>query len=202
MRILFKYWYVILIAVLLSAAAAISMLYFRQSEWMPPPVDPLAEARAKSPIANMSENYITWNFEIVKLEELREKLAAERAAIEKERQELESFQAQVEIEHAEIIELRKEIEELQQSVDEEFATIKASEENNLKRLAAVYTEMKAAPVVKLFNEMDLELVVKIMSVMAPEASASILEEMAQSRDDREVVKNAVTITEKLRKIRE
>lgn len=201
MKILFKYWYVILLAALLSAGAAIGMLYLRQPEWMPPPKDPLAEAREKSPIANMSEDYIAWNFEIVKLEELREKLEKERVAIEKERQELESYQSQVELEYGEMVDLRSEIEALQKTVEQEFIEIKTSEEDNLERLADVYTAMKPMPVVELFKEMDLELIVKIMSVMDPDTAAGILEEMAKNRKDKQVIENAVSITEKLRKIR-
>ena len=200
MKILLKYWYVILLAVLLSIGAAAGMLYLRKPDWMPPPVDPLAEKRELAPIPGMSDNYVEWNFETVQLEDLRDELAKEREVIERERQELAALQAQVEQETAEMTELRDEIDELRESVQKEFTKIEVSEEANLKSLAKVYSAMKPQPIVKLFREMEEELVVKIMSVMQAETAAGILEEMTQDGNDRQVIERAVQITDKLRKL--
>ena len=202
MKVLFKYWYVILVSMLLSMGAAVGTLFLRQSSWMPPPEDPLAEKRSSSSLANMSSNYLEWNFEISKLEELEESIRSERELIEKERQELDLIREQVNQEIAEMVKLRSEIDEVRKTVDEEFLKIEASEEANLKHLAKVYGAMKPVPVIELFKAMDIELIVKIMSVMPAETAAGILEQMTEDRNDEKVIENAVLITEKLRKIRE
>jgi flagellar motility protein MotE (MotC chaperone) len=200
MKVLLKYWYIILTAILLSIGVAVGMLFLRKESWMPIPVDPLAEAREKSPITNMSESYLVWNFELLKLDELRQQLNNERAAVENERQELTMLRKQVDLEIAEMMNLRTAINQLRDSVRSEFSKIEASEEANLRNLARVYTEMKPVPVVEIFKEMDIELVVKIMSVMPSETAARILEQMANDRSDKEIIKNAVNITERLRRI--
>ena len=200
MKILLKYWYIILLAILLSVGAAAGILYLRKPEWMPPPVDPLAEERELAPIADMSDDYVKWNFEIVQLEDLREELSKEREVIEREQQELEALQVQVDQEIAEMTELRDEINQLQESVRKEFECIEVSEEANLKNLAKVYSAMKPAPIVRLFQEMEEELVVKIMSAMQAETAAGILEEMSQDGNNRQIIERAVRITDQLRKL--
>lgn len=200
MKILLKYWYIILCALLLSVGAAVGFLYLRKDAWMPPEVDPLAEARKKSALAAMSDSYVAWNFEVAGIEDMRTELEAERALIEAERDELEALRLQVEQERAEMVSLREEIDAMREAVRKEFNKIESSEEENLKRLARIYTEMKPAPIVKVFQDMNQELVVKIMAVMPPESAAGILEEMTKNEEDRHSIERAAAITDELRRL--
>jgi len=198
MSVLSKYWYLILFAFLLSVGAVVSSLYLRKSEWMPAPVDPLAEAKKQSELAEMSDGYLEWNFEVVGVEEIRSELEKERERVAAERAALETLRVRIEQERAEMVSLREEIDSLREQVRKEFTQIEASEEANLKYLARIYTEMKPTPAIRLFQDMDKELVVKIMAMMPPENVASILEEMSEDERDERLIRQAAEITDKLR----
>lgn len=200
MKVLLKYWYIILFAFLLSVGAAVGILYLRKDDWMPPPVDPLATQRERSVLAEMSDDYVVWNFEVVGVEEIRTELEKEREQIESERQQLESLRVQIEQERAEMMSLRQEIDELRETVRKEFAQIEVSEEANLKSLARIYSEMKPAAIVKLFRDMDEELVVKILAMMPAENAAGVLEEMTKNEEDTQTIERAAEITDELRRL--
>lgn len=201
MKVLIKYWYIILLSAVLSFGAALITLYMRKAEWVP---DEVVESPAKkeaSDFASMSEDYVNWNYEIRQIEDLQVKMQSERELIEKEKLELSALRQQVNSELSEMLEMREEINALRDSVDAEFYAVKESEGGNLKRLAKVYSAMKPPAVVGLFSSMEMELVVKIMSVIPEEAAADILAEMTQPNQGPELMNLAITITEKLRQIR-
>lgn len=201
MKLIIKYWYLVLISVILNAGAGIGALIVRKDAWLPQPVDTTEDKSSKSEIASMSDEYLEWNYGVMQLEDMQAKLEEERASIDEERVELDLLRQQVEMEVNELEELRKEIDALRASVNDEFYLIEASEEENLKRLAKVYAEMKPVPVVELFENMDLELVVKIMSVISEDAAAKIFSEMTRQDQNPAILRRAIQITEKLRQIR-
>lgn len=202
MKLILKYWYLVLISVILNAGAGVGALILRKDQWLPSLEDALERKEDMAEIASMSDEYLEWNYGVMQLEEMQAKLEEERGALSQERVELDLLRQQVAMEVIALEELRKEIDALRTSVNEEFYLIEQSEEANLKRLAKVYGEMKPVPVVELFGQMELELVVKIMSVISEEAAGKIFEEMTKQGQNPAVMNRAVQITEKLRQIRQ
>jgi len=202
MSFLLRYWYIIILALVLSLGSAVGVLMMTKDQWLPVPVDPHAMAvNAATDLVEMSVPYLNWNYETTVIEQLRLEYAAEAESIEKERRMLEALRKQVEADVQEMVEMRAGIDKLREEVTKEFVSIEDSELDNLKRLAKVYEGMKPVPVVELFKEMELELVVKLIVLVTPEAAYEILAEMSSPAQGPETLRTAVTITEELRKLK-
>jgi flagellar motility protein MotE (MotC chaperone) len=202
MSFLIRFWYVLLLAFILSLGSALAVLFLTKEQWMPapppPPPDPIQVA---SDLAEMSEPYLNWNYATNIIDELRVEYDDEASALDQERSELLNLRKQIQSELKELAELRKEIDALSESVSQEFMAIESAELDNLKRLAKVYEEMKPVPVVELFKQMELDLVVKLMSQISPASASKILAEMSNAAQGPETLRTAVKITEELRKIK-
>lgn len=202
MSFLIRFWYVLLLAFILSLGSALAVLFLTKEQWMPvpppPPPDPIQVA---SDLAEMSEPYLNWNYATNIIDELRVEYDDEASALDQERSELLNLRKQIQSELKELAELRKEINALSESVSQEFMAIESAELDNLKRLAKVYEEMKPVPVVELFKQMELDLVVKLMSQISPASASKILAEMSNPAQGPETLRTAVQITEELRKIK-
>lgn len=201
MKLILKYWYLVLISVILNAGAGIGALILRKDAWLPKATVEGESKEDVTELASMSDEYLEWNYGVRQLEDMQANLEEERGTLDQERVELDLLRQQVAMEVSALEELRKEIDALRASVNEEFYLIEQSEEVNLKRLAKVYGEMKPVPVVELFTNMELELVVKIMSVISEDAAAKIFSEMTKQDQNPAIMDRAVQITEKLRQIR-
>lgn len=202
MSFLIRFWYVLVLAFIMSLGSALAVLFLTQEQWMPlappPPPDPVQVA---SDLAEMSEPYLNWNYATNIIDELRAEYDDEASALDQERAELLNLRKQVQSEMEELAELRKEIDALSESVSQEFMAIESAELDNLKRLAKVYEEMKPVPVVELFKQMELNLVVKLMSQISPASASKILAEMSNAAQGPETLRTAVQITEELRKLK-
>lgn len=202
MSFLIRFWYVLVLAFILSLGSALAVLFLTKEQWMPmpppPPPDPIQVA---SDLAEMSEPYLNWNYATNIIDELRVEYDDEASALDQERSELLNLRKQIQSELKELAELRKEINALSESVSQEFMAIESAELDNLKRLAKVYEEMKPVPVVELFKQMELDLVVKLMSQISPAAASKILAEMSNAAQGPATLRTAVQITEELRKIK-
>lgn len=202
MNVLLRYWYILLLAFVLSLVAAVAILMLSKDQWAPVAVDSSQDSiNAATELVEMSERYLKWNYDTMIIDELRVQYAEESQAVEKERRLLEALRQQVDADVQELLELRNEIDQLRESVTKEFVAIAESELGNLKRLAKVYEEMKPVPVVMLFKEMEIELVVKLMSQISPEAASKILAEMSNPAQGPDTLLTAVAITEELRKLK-
>lgn len=202
MSILLRYWYVLLLAFVLSLVAAVAILMMSKDQWSPAGGGIVEDKfEAATELVEMSERYLKWNYDTMIIDELRVQYSEESESLEKERRLLEALRQQVDADVQELLELRAEIDQLRESVTKEFVAIADSELDNLKRLAKVYEEMKPVPVVMLFKEMEMELVVKLMSQISPEAASKILAEMSNPAQGPETLGTAVAITEELRKLK-
>jgi flagellar motility protein MotE (MotC chaperone) len=201
MKFLLRYWYIIVLAFVFSLAAAIGSLFLRKDKWLKSVVETEVNLSDFSDLTSMSKEYLQWNYDTTSVEEMRVKLESELAKVDFKRGELEVLRTQVNSEVEELNELRREIDALRATVNQEFFAIEDSEKDNLKRLAKVYENMKPVPVVELFKGIEIELVVKIMSQISEEAAAKILAEMTNENQGPQVLSQAVTITESLRKIK-
>lgn len=202
MSFLIRFWYVLVLAFILSLGSALAVLFFTKDQWMPkPPPLPPDPVQVASDLAEMSEPYLNWNYATNIIDELRVEYDGEASALDQERSELLNLRKQIQSELKELAELRKEIDALSASVSAEFTAIEAAEIDNLKRLAKVYEEMKPVPVVELFKQMELDLVVKLMSQISPASASKILAEMSNAAQGPETLRTAVKITEELRKLK-
>ena len=202
MSFLIRFWYVLVLAFILSLGSALAVLFLTKDQWMPaPPPPPPDPVQVASDLAEMSEPYLNWNYATNIIDELRVEYEDEASALDQERSELLNLRKQIQSELEELAKLRKEIDALSESVSQEFTSIETAELDNLKRLAKVYEEMKPVPVVELFKQMELDLVVKLMSQISPASASKILAEMSNAAQGPETLRTAVQITEELRKLK-
>lgn len=204
MQFLIKFWYVILLAFVLSLAAGVGMILMQKDEWMPPPpVTPLDAHTEQLAKEGMSEEFARWNFEMSAVEDLRAQLTAEREKIAGERESLEALRARIAAETAELNALREDIDAMRESIRAEFNEIDEAETNNIRRLAKVYTDMDVGAAVTIFNELELALVVKILSYMDQEAAGRILAQMTQAGEgSKAMTERAALITDEMRRLRQ
>lgn len=197
MKSLFKYWYLLLLAFIVSLLTAFVSIYLRQAEWMP---EPVVEEQPELE-AGDSVSFREWHFSANELEDLRVKLEARDAAIDQRQQGLEVLSQQVEDERAELLALRSKLEELRNAIQAEYIEIEANEQQNLKQLADIYSAVKAEAAIKVFDGLDDIMVVKILSLMSSESSAKILGKMGESAADSKQLKRAAQITKGLRRVK-
>lgn len=200
MQFVVRFWYLILLAFLLSLLSA-GLLIYLQLDSLVVPVDPLREARAETDLPGMSDDYVRWNYEISGVESLKAKLEAEWEAIQAEKQELIVLRGRIQAETEELREVRREIDELRAAIDASYIDISEAEEANIRKLANVYSEMKPASAVKIFTDLELELVVKILARMGEEPASRILAEMTTATADADMSRMAALITEKIRTVK-
>ncbi len=200
MRFLLQFWYIILLALVLSIASAIGLLYARRGEWMPPPrATSAAEAPRKS-TEEGSKNYQEWVYAIDEVEDLRVKLEAEREEISRRRQELGRMEQRLQSEKEELSDMREEIDQLRETIDQRVIRIQEGEKEKISHLADIYEEMRPPSAVVIFNELEIPFVVKILSEMSEDAAARILSEMSEAAGDEIPLKRAAEITEEFQRL--
>jgi flagellar motility protein MotE (MotC chaperone) len=198
MKKLLKYWYIIVLALVLSLSAALGLIFMRQDAWMP------VEEEEKDPVnleEGDSESFREWRFRANELESLQLKLDARAADLDAREKSFASLQGQIESERAELIRIRKSLEELRDSIEKNYITIEAQELSNIQRLALIYSEVKPDAAIKVFEALDDEEIVKILSLMSTESSARVLGEMGAS-DNPKLLQRASRITSDLRKVKQ
>lgn len=199
MRFLLRFWYVILLALVLSMGAAVGILYLERDDWMPKPVEEVRESDREQP--GMSERYREWTYSIDEVEDLRVKLEAERQDVEERKQELERVEQRVQSEMEELADLRQELERMREAISREVIEVQEGEREQVERLASVYGQMKPAGAVAIFEELEIPFVVKILSEMEEESAARILNEMSEGAQNEAVIKRAAKITEEFQRVR-
>lgn len=141
-----------------------------------------AAAEARLEARNGPPARIDWDFLSPEIELLHEELSNRLAAVGQREQELREYEKRLQAEKAEIEKLKREIEGVREDLANRLIAIAASEEKNLKNLAATYSGMEPAAALAIFREMDDEMVVKILAFMKPEPVGNILQMMARTKD--------------------
>lgn len=107
MGILLRFWYVFVLALVLSIVAAFGLLLFRQGEWMPGE-QPQQTLRPLPPEAlGPSETFREWNFMTGEVENIRFKLEAEWERLRIKEAELEQWSQNITSEMDELNTLRQ-----------------------------------------------------------------------------------------------
>lgn len=198
MKTILKYWYLIVLAFILSLGSATGLIYLRKDSWVPP------EPQGEAPIAleeGDSRSFREWRFRANQLEGLKLQLDARQADLAREEKTMDLLRSQIETERAELIKIRTSLEELRAAIEADYISIAAQELANLQRLASIYSEVAAEATVKVFEGLEDETVVKILSLMQAESSARILGTMGESADP-ETLKRAAKFTADLRKVKQ
>ena len=198
MKTILKYWYLILLAFIMSLGSALGVIYLRNDSWVPP------EPKGEAPIAleeGDSRSFREWRFRANQLEDLKLKLDSRQGDLDREETTLNLLRSQIETERGELVKMRKALEGLRSEIEANYITIAAQELVNLQRLASIYSEVGAEASVKVFGGLEDETVVKILSLMQTESSARILGEMGESTDP-ETLKRAAKVTADLRKVKQ
>jgi flagellar motility protein MotE (MotC chaperone) len=196
MKLLRSTWLAALVALLLGAALQNFVLLSK--------VDALivaaAEAEARESLAaGAPPKRINWDFNSTEMDELRLELTNRLTAVRGREDELQEYEKRLKAERAEIEKIKREIETVRDELMNRLIEIAASEQKNLKTLAATYGEMEPAAALAIFQEMDDEMVVKILAFMKPDQVRPLLEQMAQTKDgDRTLASRAAAISYKLR----
>ncbi|MFO7723999.1 MAG: hypothetical protein R6V45_00500 [Oceanipulchritudo sp.] len=200
MKFLLRFWYLILLALMVSLLSAVGLLYLQREDWIQPPGE--EEAPAGDPVPGMSDAYSGWNYDISSIEDLRVKMEAERENIRKERNRLEVLEKRVLSEVEELERVRDEITEIREAINADYVEIRESEKANLAQLAKVYTEMRPEAAVKILVDLDIELVVKILSGMNEEPASRILAEMSAAPEESRMRGMASRITQLMQQVKE
>ena len=192
MGFLIRFWYLILLAFLVSLLSAVGLLYLQREDWLPSPDEEDPEVTQEVP--GMSKAYSRWNYNISSVEDLRVKMEGERESIRKERGQLEVLEKRVLAEIDELERIRGEITAIREEINAGYIEIEEAEKANLTQLSRVYTEMRPEAAVNILVDLDLELVVKILSGMDEEPASRILAEMSAAPEESKMRAMASRIT--------
>ena len=199
MSALLKNWYLLALALALSLASALGLIFMRKDSWMPSgesvqKAKPISEA---GPTA--SDSFKTWEFSGLEVENMRILLEAKIEEVRDQEAELNRLRGQIQSEAADLVQLRRELETLREEIKQDLVVIDENEVKNLRSLSKLYSEMKAPAAVKVLSELEIETVVKILSMMPSDASAKILETMTDLSGSVSTGK-AAEITEAIRNL--
>lgn len=191
MSFLIRFWYLILLALVVSLVSAVGLLYLQREDWLPPPPD---DPELADRMPGMSEEYSRWNYNISEVEDLRVKMEGERESIRKKQAQLEILEKRVRSEIEEMERIRAEITAIREGINADYIEIEEAERANVAQLSSVYTEMRPEAAVSILADLDLELVVKILSGMDEEPASRILAEMSAAPEESKLRGMAARIT--------
>lgn len=198
MGLIGRFWYIFVLAIVLSLGASLGLIFLRKDTWMPEKRIPVEVVPREA--VGATRSFREWDFRTAELETIREQLNAERERLRQREEELQLLRGQVQSEIEELQALKLELEQMRAAMDQEFVVIEQVEQRNLRALATVYAEMKAPAAVRILGEMDVLTVVKILSLMPQEASARILATMADAQEET-TIRRAAQITDLMRKVK-
>lgn len=130
------------------------------------------------------EKIINVQFATVKeTEDILKKVSQQQEKIEEREKELRSSIQLNEKLKTELVENRKKIEEMQGIVQKYLIALNESEMKNIKRLANVYSLMRAEEAAVILADLDEETILNILSQMKERQSAKLLGAYAALGDD-------------------
>jgi flagellar motility protein MotE (MotC chaperone) len=195
-----KFWYLLALALFLSLASALTLIFMRQDAWMPAAKEPKRAPRISEGGVLATQSFREWEFSATELENMRTKLEGEKEALHIRETALRQWEEQIRSEVSDLNDLRNDLDALKKSIQQDLITIGDDERQNLRSLSKLYSEMKAPAAVKVLAELDVETVVKILTLMPSDASARILGTFADLPEEKSVQK-AAEITEAIRKLK-
>jgi flagellar motility protein MotE (MotC chaperone) len=138
----------------------------------------------------------SWEFSNPEADQLVAELRSEKIALTKRTEELNELSQRLEAERAELSQVSQNVRDMQSNFDLTVVRCRGEETANLKKLAKTYATMAPESSAKIFKELDDVAVVKIMLFMKNEENGAILEALAKGGPAES--KHAALISEKLR----
>jgi flagellar motility protein MotE (MotC chaperone) len=149
--------------------------------------DIVAHARAAAP---------SWEFQSPEAEMLISELKEQKAALNKREKDLNDLAERLQAERLEINVVTQAVYQLQRQVEASIVRINAEELANLKKLARTYAAMSPEGAAPIFKEMEENTLIKILALMKETETAPVLEEMSKLGADE--AKRVANLTERLR----
>lgn len=156
-------------------------------EGEPAQADILAKAKTAVP---------SWEFQNQEADMLIGELKLEKEALAKREKDLNDLAERLKAERAEINVVTQAVYQMQKEVESSIVRINTEEASNLKKLARTYSVMSPEGAAPILKEMDEPTLLKILALMKEGESAPILEEMSKLGADQ--AKHVAEITERLR----
>lgn len=138
----------------------------------------------------------SWNYYNPDVEFLITYLEQKSNSFRIRQKELEELGQRLAAERAELASVTQSVARLRDDIDRQIIRIQEDEAANVKRLAKTYASMEPTSVAKVLAELDEKLVVKIMSQMKDDQNAAILDALAKT--DAQGARLAAGISDKLR----
>lgn len=188
-------WFIAVLALVLGLGTQIGVLVWR--------LQGLESEAAVETHGVVIPDRVSWTFLTPEIDNLREDLQSRLAAVGLREQELDAYEKRLLAERAEVEKLKRDIEAMRTELSTTITDVQASEQKNLKTLAATYTGLTPAGALAIFRKMDDEMVVKILTFMKPDPVGQILEEMARTKDgEGTLAGRAAALSDKLRLVRQ
>jgi flagellar motility protein MotE (MotC chaperone) len=149
--------------------------------------DIVAHAKAAAP---------SWEFQNPEAEMLITELKEQKEALAKREKDLNDLAERLQAERMEINVVTQAVYQLQRQVETSIVRINAEEQANLKKLARTYAAMSPEGAAPIFKEMEEATLVKILALMKETETAPILEAMSKLGVDE--AKRVANLTERLR----
>jgi flagellar motility protein MotE (MotC chaperone) len=154
-----------------------------------------AAPRHRSSADRDSQTGASWEFKNPEADQLIAELKEEKQAVDKKQQQLNELAQRLEAERAEITQVTQSVNKMQKEFDQNVLRVQEEETANLKKLAKVYSAMTAEGAAGIFADMDDLSVSKIMVFMKETETAAILEVLAKKGGNE--AKRAATLSERL-----
>jgi Uncharacterized conserved protein len=138
----------------------------------------------------------SWEFQSQEAEMLVNELKAEKAALAQREKELNELAERLKAERLEINVVTQAVHQLQAQVEANIVRIKAEEAANLKKLSRTYAAMSPEGAAPIMRELEETTLLKILALMKETESAPLLEEMARLSADE--AKRVAQLTDRLR----
>lgn len=147
-------------------------------------------------LAKAKEAAPSWEFQSQEADMLISELKAEKEALAKREKDLNDLAERLKAERLEINVVTQAVHQLQAQVEASIVRIGAEEATNIKKLARTYSAMSPEGAAPILKEMEESTLLKILAVMKETESAPIME--AMSKLGAEEAKRVAQITERLR----
>ena len=147
-------------------------------------------------VAKAKEAVPSWEFQSQEADQLITELRDEKAALAKREKDLNDLAERLRAERLEINVVTQAVYQLQAQVEASIVRIKAEEATNIKKLSRTYAAMSPEGAAPILKEMEEATLIKILALMKETESAPIFEAMSKlgPADAKRVAK----VTERLR----
>jgi len=164
--------------------------------WKAPATVIEGEPAQEEIVAKAKQAVPSWEFQSQEADLLINELKTEKAALAKREKDLDDLAERLKAERLEINVVTQAVHQLQAQVEASIVRINAEEAVNIKKLSRTYAAMSPEGAAPILKEMEEPTLIKILAIMKETETAPILEAMSKLGVDE--AKRVARITERLR----